>query len=163
MTSINSFLETKSVVDNSNGHRKILLSLDLDAIPGGDALSMEYAVLDALNTAGTFCTGAVLERFNIDEPRISVGGKTMYNKGSFSQTYESLYGPVDIVRAVYQSAEGGKQYCPLEVSAGLVHNATPMFAKVVASRAAEMPAPAVARDLEDNLEDNQYSLCQINN
>jgi len=54
-----------------------------------------------------------------------------------------------VSRHVYQSAVGGKTYCPLEVKAKLISGTTtPMFAKMVGFKYAHMSASLVCEDLK---------------
>lgn len=57
---------------------------------------------------------------------------------------------MSVDRNVYQSMEGGKTYVPLEYKARLIGTSTPKFAKMLASKYAEMPGERVVRDLEEN-------------
>ena len=63
---------------------------------------------------------------------------------------ETPYGAISIDRHVYQSAQGGSTFCPLERAARIIVTSTPLFAKIVASKYAEFGAARVRRDLNDN-------------
>ena len=54
------------------------------------------------------------------------------------------------MRYVYQTSKGGRIYCPLEHHARIIRGATPKFAQQLAHKYANMNAPAVCQDLEDN-------------
>ena len=51
---------------------------------------------------------------------------------------------------MYQSSKGGKIYCPLETNAQIIRGATPKFAQQISHKYANMNAPAVCQDLNEN-------------
>lgn len=51
-------------------------------------------------------------------------------------------------RHVYQSASGGKTYCPLEVTGRIVMTATPRFAKILSYKYADLGLSRLCQDLE---------------
>ena len=67
-----------------------------------------------------------------------------------NKTYQTPYGSVQLERYVYQTSKGGRIYCPLEHNARIIRGATPKFAQQLAHKYANMNAPAVCQDLEDN-------------
>jgi hypothetical protein len=91
-----------------------------------------------------------LDKFNVDEPRIKVGKEIAYNCGKYFNKYESPYGSVDVERNMYQTSEGGKRICPLEIQANMICNSTPKFAKILAFKAAHNGAPTVQKDLYES-------------
>ena len=68
--------------------------------------------------------------------------KTRENK-----EYQTPYGAVHTKRYVYQASCGGKIYAPLEVSARIIHSATPKFAKILSHKYASMSAQDTMEDL----------------
>lgn len=113
-------------------------------------LDTEEAIQKALNEAGTALTGEALEHFDTDGSPLEVGGTKWRTKGRQPKVYQTPYGEISVERHVYQSAGGGKTYCPLEREARIVITSTPRFSKQVSSKMAQMPAPAVCRDLSEN-------------
>lgn len=55
-----------------------------------------------------------------------------------------------IERNVYQSSSGGKQYIPMEFGASIIGTNTPLFAKTLAWKYANLPSQRVKEDLEQN-------------
>ncbi len=55
-----------------------------------------------------------------------------------------------MVRHVYQSSRGGKQYVPLELHSGVIGLDTPRFAKMLAWKYAQVSSESVAEDLQEN-------------
>jgi hypothetical protein len=51
---------------------------------------------------------------------------------------------------VYQTARGGRIYCPLEQQARIVRGATPRFASQLSHKYAQLNVRAVQTDLEQN-------------
>ncbi|MDR2406856.1 MAG: ISKra4 family transposase [Bacteroidales bacterium] len=129
-----------------DGNFKVTLRGNINDL-GRNMLDSEENIQLVTNNVGTAITELALDNYDINEPYICVGNEKYYKKGAFPQTYETSFGSITLTRSVYQSADGGKQYCPLEVDAGLVNNATPKFAKIVSSKSARMGAPAVEADL----------------
>jgi hypothetical protein len=60
------------------------------------------------------------------------------------------HGEVMVSRYVYERAQGGTTFCPLEQGARIMRNATPRFAKMMAYKLALGTAADVKRDLEEN-------------
>jgi hypothetical protein len=115
----------------------------------GPMLESEEAIQDALNEAGTLLEQENLGRFDTDGSPIQVGPVRLTSKGRWPQVYETPYGPVQVERHVYQTAQGGKTYCPLENDARLILNATPRWAKVVSYKYASLGADSVVDDLRE--------------
>ncbi|MBK1650617.1 ISKra4 family transposase, partial [Rhabdochromatium marinum] len=53
-------------------------------------------------------------------------------------------------RNVYQTSQGGRIYCPLEASARLIRQATPLFAQQLSHKYSQMNVNAVCEDLRAN-------------
>lgn len=68
--------------------------------------------------------------------------KTKENK-----EYQTPYGSVHLKRYVYQASSGGKIYVPLEMSARIIHSATPKFSKMLSHKYASMSAKDALDDL----------------
>ena len=115
----------------------------------GPMLESEEAIQDALNEAGMLMEQENLTRFDTDGSTIQVGSVRLTSKGQSPQVYETPFGPVGVKRHVYQTAQGGKTYCPLENDARLILNATPRFAKIVSYKYASSGADAVVDDLRE--------------
>jgi hypothetical protein len=113
-------------------------------------LDFEARLQQGLNEAGNLATAEQLRRFDTDGSPIQVGATTLYSKGRLPKEYQTPYGAVSIDRHVYQSAQGGSTFCPLERDARIVVTSTPRFAKIVSSKYAEFGAARVRRDLGDN-------------
>ena len=115
----------------------------------GAMLEAEEAIQEALNEAGMLLEQENLVRFDTDGSPIQVGPVRLTSKGQSPQVYETPYGPVQVERHVYQTAQGGKTYCPLENSARLILNATPRWAKIVSYKYASFGADSVVDDLRE--------------
>jgi hypothetical protein len=115
----------------------------------GPMLESEEAIQSALNEAGMLLEQENLVRFDTDGSPIQVGPVRLTSKGQSPQIYETPYGPVGVERHVYQTAQGGKTYCPLENDARLILNATPRWAKVVSYKYASLGADSVVDDLRE--------------
>lgn len=113
-------------------------------------LGSEAAIQNALNEAGCVLTGEALKRFDTNGAPLVTGAVRWSSKGSLPKRYHTPYGEVDIRRHVYQSAAGGKTYCPLEQQARIVVTATPKFAQQVAHKLAQHSSPEVADDFAGN-------------
>ncbi|USE35203.1 hypothetical protein [Endozoicomonas sp. SCSIO W0465] len=71
-------------------------------------------------------------------------------KGKVLKRYETMYGCVPMERSVYQGGRGGVTLAPLDLRTGIVGSATPKFAKTLAWKYSQMPAPAVKEDFATN-------------
>lgn len=125
---------------------KIEVTVDLS----GSMLEAEESILRAVNAVGNVATGEALKRFDADGDPIVVGGSKWYSKGKLSKIYSTPYGVVSAERHVYQPAEGGKTFCPMDDRARIIRKATPRFAKIVAHKFARSAAAQVVEDLEQN-------------
>jgi len=115
----------------------------------GPMLEAEERIQDALNEAGMLLEQENLTRFDTDGTPIQVGPVRLTSKGRSPEVYETPYGPVRVQRHVYQTAQGGKTYCPLENDARLIFNATPRYAKIVSYKYASLGADSVVDDLRE--------------
>jgi len=116
----------------------------------GSMLEAEEAILRAVNAVGNVATGEALKRFDADGDPIMIGGATWYSKGKLPKVYNTPYGVVSAERHVYQPAEGGKTFCPMDHGARIIRKATPRFAKIVSHKFARGAAAEVVEDLEQN-------------
>lgn len=113
-------------------------------------LEAEQAVQEALNRAGVVATEEVLSRFDADGAPIRLGPVKMTSMGRVPKQYQTPYGVATVARHVYQTAEGGRTFCPLDQNARIVVSSTPRFARMVAFKYAEFGAGRVAQDLAEN-------------
>jgi len=127
-----------------------VLTLEVKVCLSGSMLEAEEAILDALNAAGCVATERALERFDTDGSHLLFGGTKWFSKGQLPKTYQTPYGTAEIKRHVYQSASGGKTFCPLERDARIVVTSTPRFAKMVAHKFANAASTTVQQDLAEN-------------
>jgi hypothetical protein len=74
-------------------------------------------------------------------------GEKFTSKGQVKRVVETLGGPVEIMRHVYQTSAGGSTRAPMDERAGLIGSSTPQFASTMAAKVAEMTAGAAARDM----------------
>src|SRR5215470_14840724 len=136
-----------SVVSGREGDRiKIEVTIDLS----GSMLEAEESILKAANSVGNLATEEVLKRFDADGEPITIGNTKYYSKGKQPKIYNTPYGVVSVERQVYQSAEGGKTFCPMDNDARIIRKATPRFAKIVSHKFAHGAAAQVMEDLEQN-------------
>src|SRR6516225_1539353 len=137
----------RPVISERNGDRiKIELTIDLS----GSMLEAEESILRSLNEAGTVAPGEALKRFDADGDPIMLGGTKWWSKGEQSKNYNTPYGVVTVARHVYQTAEGGQTFSPMDEGARIIRKATPRFAKIVSHKFANGAASQVMDDLEQN-------------
>jgi hypothetical protein len=113
-------------------------------------MESEELIQKALNAGGVIATEEALKQFDTDGSPIVVGSLKLTSKGQVSKTYQSPYGPVELDRHVYQTTKGGRIFCPLEEKARIVSTSTPKFAKMIASKYADMGSQRVMKDLSGN-------------
>ena len=116
----------------------------------GSLLEMENVILDACNEVGCVATTEALQRFDTDGSPIRWGEVKMTVRSKNNKTYQTPYGSIRLKRNVYQSAKGGRIYCPLEENARIIRHATPKFAQQISHKYAVMNAPSVCLDLKEN-------------
>lgn len=115
----------------------------------GSMLEREQAIRAALNEAGALATGRALADFDTDGRPLKMGDVTWYAKEKTPETYQTPYGTTETPRFTYQTSKGGRTFCPMEQAARVVLTATPMFARILAHKYAEMGSTAVLRDLAE--------------
>ena len=112
-------------------------------IESGSMLDLEDGLQQALNEAGQLGIQELLKLFESTnkEPMVVNQQKWSY-KGKVLKRYETLYGCVPMERSVYQGVRGGATLAALDYHTGIVGSATPRFAKTLAWKYSQMPAPA---------------------
>ena len=126
------------------------LTLQVTVTLTGSLLEMEKAILDGCNEMGGLATAQALQKFDTDGSPIKLGEVKLTVRDKTNKIYQTPYGGVSIQRHVYQSSKGGKIYCPLETNAQIIRGATPKFAQQISHKYANMNAPAVCQDLNEN-------------
>lgn len=123
-------------------------------------LEAEGAIQQALNEAGRLASAEALKQFDTDGSPLLFGSSTWTSKGLEPKAYQTPYGEVSLDRHVYQTSHGGATFCPLERDARIILTSTPLFAKQVSSKYAEMPGGRVVTDLRENHR-REVSLCLV--
>jgi len=113
-------------------------------------LETEETLQSALNEAGTLVSGEALKQLDSDGSPIESGGERWTSKGQLPKTYQTPYGMVEIQRHVYQTSDGGKTLCPLEVDARMIITSTPKFAQQISHKYAQMSSVRLVEDLREN-------------
>jgi len=113
-------------------------------------LDSEESILDAVNEVGSLATQKALCCFDADGASIIVNNVKFTSKFQHEKEYQTPYGTIRVDRHVYQTSQGGKTYCPLDISARIIQAATPKFAKTLSHKISNLPAPSVVEDLADN-------------
>lgn len=113
-------------------------------------LLSEQNIQQALNEAGCLATAEALKQFDSNGSKLYQGTVGYTSKGQKPKRYQTPYGEIEVSRHVYQSAQGGKTYCPLEEQARIMITATPKLAQQVSHKLAQSSSPDVAEDLHSN-------------
>ncbi len=66
------------------------------------------------------------------------------------KVYETPYGKIELTRHVYQSNQGGRTYCPLEIDGRIIGQSSPKFAKQISSKYGDLGSRKVKKDLGEN-------------
>ena len=126
------------------------VTLQLQVQLSKSMLESEENIQEALNEAGCLASQLALEQFDTDGSPLRQAGQKWFSKGKTEKHYETPYGEVVLARHVYQTAQGGKSYCPLDERARILVSTTPRFAKMVSHKFATMASPQVEADLREN-------------
>ncbi len=113
-------------------------------------LTTEQAIQQALNEAGLLATTEALKQFDTDGSPLQIGHTRYTSKGQEPKGYQTPYGEAIVARHVYQTAQGGATFCPLERDARIILASTPRFAQMVSHKYAEMAGARVVADLQAN-------------
>ena len=134
-----------------------ILSSDTDdlvleiSIPLGKVmLDGEECIEQALNEAGSVASGELLKRFDTDGSASQVGDTKLTSKDPMEKIYQTPYGETRINRHIYQTAQGGSTYCPLECNARIIQNATLKLAKIPSHKYSKLSVDEVKADLSSN-------------
>ena len=130
-------------------NQQLTLQVTID-LSGRSLMTMEEQIQNAVNEVGCLATEDALKHFDTDGSPISIGGVKWTQRECTRGRYQTPYGVVFVKRHIYQTANGGKTYCPLDQQARLIRNATPRFAKQLTHKYAEMNVNRVCNDLRDN-------------
>ncbi|NEV64918.1 ISKra4 family transposase [Thiorhodococcus minor] len=134
------------VVKRSGSEVTVEVTVSLE----GSLLEMEGAIQEATNALGCCVSEEALRRFDTDGGPIQVGEVKLTARGRDPKAYQTPYGVVRLERYVYQSSRGGRIYCPLEHDARIIRGATPLFARQISHKYAQLNVRAVQTDLEQN-------------
>ena len=126
------------------------ITLEVTVKLSGSLLESESGIQDACNEVGSLATQKAIERFDTDGSSLMQGALKWTSKGQVEQKYQTPYGAVKIARHVYQTAQGGRTWCPLEDRARMIRKSTPRFAKQLSHKYSQNNASAVCRDLAEN-------------
>jgi hypothetical protein len=123
------------------------IEIEVTVDVSGSMLEAEEAIVRGVNAVGNIATAEALKGFDADGDLIVMGGATWYSKGKLPKVYNTPYGVVSAERHVYQPAEGGKTFCPMDHGARIIRKATPRFAKIVSHKFARGAAAKVVEHL----------------
>ena len=126
------------------------MTLQVEIPFGRSMLQAEELIQKGVNEIGMLATGEALMEYDTDGSAIIVGDVKYTSKGQTEKEYETPYGKVGVERHVYQTMQGGKTYCPLDVNARIVVSSTPRFAKMISYKYTEGGSARVAMDLQEN-------------
>lgn len=132
----------------SKNDKKIVIQMTVSF--ESSMLKTEENIQHVLNQAGTLATEAALLKFDSNGNPIMVNGLKYTSKGQINKIYQTPYGEIKMPRHIYQCAQGGKTYCPLEKDAKTIAYSTPKFAKMVSSKYASAGGRIVQKDLNEN-------------
>ena len=135
-----------TLVQNPNGSITVSVTFELT----GNMLEMENIILDAVNEVGCIGTKEALKRFDTNGMPLIREGINWTSRNKDAKKYQTPFGVVQIERHVYQTAKGGRIFCPLEDSARTVYTATPKFAQQLSHKYSQGNVRAVCRDLKEN-------------
>lgn len=124
--------------------------LEIEIPYSANMLESEEIIQEYLNQGGVLATKEMMESHDTDGSPIQVCNCTFTSKGREDKEFQTPYGAIVISRHVYQSAQGGKTYVPLEVACRIINTSTPKFAKMITSKYSCDAAPGVQRDLKEN-------------
>jgi hypothetical protein len=106
-----------------------------------DCLALERQVQQLVHGLGRELMSEVLQRADEAAPMVSYEGETWGNRRLTRGTYTTLFGDVEIDRATFQKAGGGRVVIPLEKRLGIVEKRyTPQVARVLSRSIALMTA-----------------------
>lgn len=135
-----------TLIQNPNGSITVSVTFELK----GSMLEMENIILDAVNKVGCIGTEEALKHFDTNGSPLIREGVKWTSRNKDAKKYQTPFGVVNIERHVYQTAKGGRIFCPLEDSARTVYAASPRFAQQLSHKYAQGNANAVCMDLKEN-------------
>lgn len=113
-------------------------------------LDGEQRIEDALNEAGAVASGELLKEFDSDGSPMQIGDTKLTSKGLLPKTDQTPYGEIRVARHLYQTAQGGSTFCPMENNARVIQSATPKLAKALSHKYTKLSVDEVQTDLSSN-------------
>lgn len=126
------------------------ITLQVTVNISGSMLEAEDRIQQAVNEVGCLATEQTLHQFDTDGSAIKTGEIRWTKRTCSPKQYQTPYGSIEVERHVYQTARGGKIYCPLEQNARIIRHATPRFARQLSHKYAQLNVNKVCADLQEN-------------
>jgi hypothetical protein len=111
-------------------------------------LDLEQALQRSLNHIGQTVITEALERYDTEGEPIILSKQRLTSKGKTPGLYHSLFGPIELNRHTYQTAEGGRTFCPLEHNARICGSATIGLSQIIASKHVSLSGRELLLDLQ---------------
>jgi hypothetical protein len=110
-----------------------------------DLERVERESLKRLKAVGREMVAEAMKRADTSAPEVLINGERWGNRRSQSARYESIFGPVDLERSIYQQAGRGRVAVPMDMRLGIVEGAyTPVMARILTRGIALMPEEEAA-------------------
>ena len=111
---------------------------------------VEREIVVRLKAVGREMLAVAMKRADTLAPEVEINGKRWGNRRSQSTTYQSIFGPFDIERSVFQQAGRGRVAVPMDLRLGIAEGAyTPLMARILTRGIAVMPEAEAADFLDE--------------
>lgn len=110
-------------------YREEILALRTDGV---DLLRIEQGIVDRLKVIGAEMMVEAMKLADTAAAEIVVDGERCGSRRTSRGTYQTIFGPVEIERSVYQRAGRGRLQIPMDLRLGIIEGAyTPKLARVL--------------------------------
>lgn len=104
-----------------------------------DLLEVERGILEHLKGVGREMLVEAMKRADTSSPEVDINGKRWGNRRTQKASYQSIFGPVDIERSIYQQAGRGRVAIPMDLRLGIAEGAyTPAMVRILTRGVAVM-------------------------
>jgi hypothetical protein len=95
-------------------------------------LEIEWTIQERVNAMGRELMAEAMKRADTDAPEVEIAGEHWGNCRISNKTYQTIFGPIELPRSIYQRSGRGRVASPMELRLGIVEGTyTPRMARIV--------------------------------
>lgn len=115
-----------------------------------DLVDLERRLQELLNVRGCEIMAEIMKEMDTDAPEVEINGEHWGNRRIVKAEYQTVFGPVEVERSIYQRAGRGRVAVPMDLRLGIVERSyTPRMARILSLAAAMMTDEDAERFLSE--------------